>query len=54
MASGAGSDRVPGPEEATVSSAGGPGGGKPGFKRFPRNKQRSRVPDVSKAFARKL
>jgi len=52
MASDAGSGRVPGPTEATVTS--GPGGGKPGFKRAPRNRSRSRVPGYGSGQVRKL
>jgi hypothetical protein len=54
MASDVGTGKVPAPGEATVSSAGGVGGGKVGNKRFPRNKKGGRVPPVSAAFARKL
>jgi hypothetical protein len=54
MASGAGSGRVPGPEEATMGTAGGPSGGKPGNKRFPPNKKGGRIPPISQAGARKL
>jgi hypothetical protein len=36
MASDVGTGKVPAPGEATVSSAGGVGGGKVGNKRFPR------------------
>jgi hypothetical protein len=52
MASGEGSGRVPPLEEATVTSS--PSAGKPGNKRFPRNRSRSRVPPYSSGQVRKL
>jgi hypothetical protein len=43
---------VPPLEEATVTSS--PSAGKPGNKRFPRNRSRSRVPPYSSGQVRKL
>jgi hypothetical protein len=51
MASGAGSGRVPGPEQATGMGVGGP---RPGFKSHPRSKQRGRVPPFSAGQVKKL
>jgi hypothetical protein len=53
MATDGGSGKVPPPTEATFTS-GGAWGGKPGFKRFGRNRARSRVPGYGAAQTRKL